>query len=115
MPRVDFNELESKQAAESSATVKLRVEKARQRQASRFKKTSFTTNSDMTSAAVRNFCPLDSASLEIMKEAVAKLNLSSRSYFRVLKLARTIADLNDSEQILPTHLAEALQYRPKIE
>lgn len=115
VPRISFEQLESDNKEEDSLTVKNRIEKARHLQTLRFNKTPFTTNSDMTSEAVRYFCKLDNSSRALLKEAILRLNLSSRSYFRVLKIARTIADLANSEKILPPHLAEALQYRPKIE
>jgi magnesium chelatase family protein len=64
---------------------------------------------------IKEFCPLDSASQSFMKTAVIKMYLSARSYHRVLKLARTIADLEGSKNISVSHLAEAIQYRPKVE
>jgi len=115
VPRASFEQLESDKPEEDSSAVKARVEKARQWQTLRFKETPFTTNSDMTSVAVRHFCQLDNSSRTLLKEAVSRLNLSSRSYFRILKIARTIADLSGSDRVLSAHLAEALQYRPKIE
>lgn len=115
VPRVSFDELNCSPAIESSALVKIRVEKARLVQINRFKNELFSTNSEMTSEQTRIFCGLDKKSKELLKAAVIKLNLSSRSYFRLLKIARTIADLSDSGSILPEHLAEALQYRIKIE
>jgi magnesium chelatase family protein len=70
-------------------------------------------NADMGLEQIRKFCPLDSSSKSILNSAMQQMNLSARSYHRVLKLARTIADLSGEENITPTHLAEALQYRPK--
>jgi magnesium chelatase family protein len=69
----------------------------------------------MTIKEIREFCQLDAPSQEFMKTAVIKMYLSARSYHRILKLARTIADLNGSENITVAHLAESLQYRPKLE
>jgi magnesium chelatase family protein len=68
----------------------------------------------MRVAEVRKFCKLDEAGDSLVRAAMSQLNLSARGYHRVLKLARTIADLAGSEQILSVHLAEALQYRPKV-
>ncbi|MBE0697509.1 MAG: hypothetical protein IH586_11355, partial [Anaerolineaceae bacterium] len=74
-----------------------------------------SSNADMRPAEERKFCELDSACTSLMKTAMRQLELSARAYHRVLKLARTIADLAGSEQIGPTHLAEALQYRPRMD
>jgi magnesium chelatase family protein len=69
----------------------------------------------MRPAEVRQFCQLDETSRNLMRSAMSQLQLTARAYHRVLKLARTIADLAGSENILPQHLAEALQYRPRME
>ena len=85
--------------------MRARVEAARQIQ--------IACNSDMRPAEVRKFCDLDDTSRSLMKSAMSQLQLSARAYHRILKLARTIADLAGSERIGPSHLAEALQYRPR--
>ena len=69
----------------------------------------------MTSEAVKQFCQVDSTSRDLLKNAVDQMHLSARAYFRILKLARTIADLAGEENILTPHIAEALQYRPRVE
>lgn len=115
VPRISFEKLESNTISENSDIVKVRVEKARSIQIKRFVSFSYLTNSDMTNETINSFCQLDKKGRELLKIAVSKLNLSSRSYFRILKIARTIADLAESPTILSEHLAEALQYRPKIE
>jgi magnesium chelatase family protein len=89
------------------------VATARGRQARRFRGSSLHTNADMGVAEVRRCCALDNAGQSLMRAAMRQLQLSARGYHRVLKLSRTIADLADSEQIGPAHLAEALQYRPR--
>ncbi len=73
----------------------------------------FITNSEMSSEAVKQFCPLEEGSKQLLKNAVEQMHLSARSYFRILKLARTIADLEENKMIQDKHIAEALQYRPK--
>jgi magnesium chelatase family protein len=93
--------------------VQERVEAARQRQRQRFDGTDIGCNADMRPAEVRKFCDLDETGRTLMKTAMNQLQLSARAYHRVLKLARTIADLSGSEMIAPNHLAEALQYRPR--
>lgn len=115
-PSVRFEKLADleKTQSESSANIKKRVEKARSIQAQRLAKTKYITNSEMSSQTVKNICVLDKESLNIMRDAVDKLGLSARAYFRVLKLARTIADLAQEEKMQMHHVAEALQYRPKI-
>lgn len=114
VPRLSFEKLDSDELSEDSNTIRNRVKKARALQTARFKHLPFITNSDMTSGATKNFCGLDNSAKILLKEAVAKLNLSPRSYFRILKIARTIADLTGSEMILTAHLAEALQYKQKV-
>jgi len=115
VPRISFERLEAENNSESSFLVKTRVEKARRIQSARFINFTFSTNAEMNNEATRSFCFLNTGGRKLLKIAVSRLNLSSRSYFRVLKIARTIADLAGSSLILPEHLAEALQYRPKIE
>jgi magnesium chelatase family protein len=72
-----------------------------------------TSNADMRPAEVRRFCTLDEASTALLRAAMAQLQLTARSFHRVLKISRTIADLSGAEVIRPAHLAEALQYRPR--
>lgn len=115
VPRIKFNKLTAETESESSARIKARVEKARAVQAERFKDTNFITNSEMSSEAVKRFCQVDHNSMALLQRAVDQLHLSARAYFRVLKLARTIADLGQMEKIQVNHVAEALQYRPKID
>jgi len=118
VPRVEYEKLAATHLGESSATVRARVETARQRQRERFADLSLpyplTCNADMRPAEVRRFCALDETCQTLMKTAMQQLQLSARAYHRVLKLARTIADLAGSEAIAPPHLAEALQYRPRL-
>lgn len=115
VPRVKFEKLTGDAPGESSVDIKKRVEKARKIQAERLKDTPFITNSEMNSETVKKFCQICDTSKELLKNAVDKLHLSARAYFRILKLARTIADLDDAERIAPNHVAEALQYRLKID
>lgn len=113
VPRVDYEKLASHTLSEASAVVRARVEAARARQASRFQGTRLHCNADMGPAEVRQWCELDQAGRSLIKSAMRQLSLSARAYHRVLKLARTIADLAGSEGIEVQHLAEALQYRPR--
>lgn len=115
VPRVEYEKLSSARLGESSATVRERVEAARSRQRVRFASADgITCNADMRPAEVRKFCVLDETGQSLMQTAMNQLQLSARAYHRVLKLARTIADLAGSESIAPSHLAEALQYRPRL-
>jgi len=115
VPRLKFDKLTSEGQGETSEAIKVRIEAARKIQAERFKNTPFITNSEMNSEAVKDFCQIDNSSYELLRSAVDQMHLSARAYFRVLKLGRTIADLAQEEKILTPHIAEALQYRPKIE
>ncbi len=115
VPRVDYDKLSDRRMGETSKTVRERVEAARERQRTRFAGLKeITSNADMRPGEVRKFCELDAASSSLMKTAMSQLQLSARAYHRVLKLARTIADLAGSERIGASHLAEALQYRPRM-
>jgi magnesium chelatase family protein len=116
VPRVDYEKLSKDRLGESSASIRQRVESARQVQRERFAESSSSVacNSDMRLAEVRKFCKLDETSESLMRSAMSQMNLSARAYHRILKLARTIADLGGSEAIQQAHLAEALQYRPKL-
>jgi len=115
VPRVVYEKLSDDRLGEASAVVQQRVEAARERQRQRFKDTPLTCNADMHPAEIRKYCELDDTGRGLIKTATMQMQLSARAYHRTLKLARTIADLAQSENILPMHLAEALQYRPKIE
>ena len=113
VPRVDFEKLTQRRGGEKSAEVRVRVSRARERQSQRFQGTHLLCNAEMGPSEVRELCQLDETGKRLMKSAMAQMNLSARSFHRLLKLARTIADLSGSEAITPAHLAESLQYRPK--
>ena len=112
VPRLTPTELlATTEIEEDSATIRKRVIAARKIQAIRYKKDNILTNSELTSELIKKYCQLDSKSQELMKIAIVKYQLSGRRYDRVLKLARTIADLANSENIQQIHLMQALQYK----
>jgi magnesium chelatase family protein len=117
VPRVDYEKLSGDRMGESSASIRARVPAARNIQRQRFSNngsSDIICNADMRVGEIRQFCKLQDEGQSLMRSAMSQLNLSARAYHRILKLSRTIADLAASEQIQSTHLAEALQYRPKL-
>ncbi|MBI3913129.1 MAG: ATP-binding protein [Chloroflexi bacterium] len=113
VPRVDYEKLAGDRVGESSEKIRARVEPARARQRARFAGTRLQCNADMGPAEVRKYCPVDEASKNLLRAAMQQLQLSARAYHRILKLARTIADLEGNEKIETAHIAEAIQYRPR--
>lgn len=111
VPPVDFDSLSSKEVTESSKQIKQRVDKARKIQQERYKGTKITSNARLTSAMMSTSCPLDEKASLMLKRAFENLSLSARAYDRIVKVARTIADLEESEIIKSQHIAEAIQYR----
>ena len=116
VPEVKLKKLTSdKPTGEKSKTIRQRVQAARMQQRVRFKGTNIITNAEMSSKQVRKFCLLDPECKSLLTSATAQMGLTARSYFKVINVARTIADLAGKEEIATKHLAEALQYRPQEE
>lgn len=117
VPRVDYEKLSNDRVGETSNSIRQRVQAARDIQNKRFtneEAKDIVCNADMRVGEVRQFCQLQAEGQSLMRAAMSQLQLSARAYHRILKLSRTIADLADSEEIQSAHLAEVLQYRPKI-
>jgi magnesium chelatase family protein len=115
VPAVETEKImEVSEKGESSALIREKVMKARAIQTDRLHKLGIFCNAQMKNKQVKEFCRLDIEGVHILRLAMEKFDLSARSYFRVLKVARTIADLEESADILATHLAEALQYRERV-
>ena len=111
VPKVEFEQLSDKRKTETSEEIRRRVLRARQIQQERFSKADIHYNAQMGRREIERYCALDQASELLIKNAMNRLNLSARAYDRILKVARTIADLSSSEQITSSHIAEAIQYR----
>lgn len=110
-PALSLTELRSTRAAEASASIRARADAARTRQQERFAGTKVTANARMTHAQIRRHCPIDATLGDLLQQAMEQLSLSARAYDRILKVARTIADLAAAEKIAAPHLLEAIQYR----
>lgn len=113
--RTKFDDLSSEEAGESSSKIRERVQRAVERQYERFRDTNILSNSEMDPPLIRKFCSLDKACHQFLRLAVSKFHLSNRGYFRVLKVARTLADFDGSPHIRECHLAEAFQYRRRYD
>ncbi len=111
VPSVKYEELEGKAQGESSAEIKKRVDGARRIQTERYKGTGIFSNSQLTPELMKKYCTLDAEANNLLRQAFESLGMSARAHNRILKVARTIADLSGSEQIAMEHIAEAIQYR----
>lgn len=111
VPAVEFEELNTDIPSETSAKIKKRVDKARQIQIERYKDSSITCNAKLTPSIISDVCKLDSKATDLLKNAFERMGLSARAYDKILKVSRTIADLDECETIKVKHVAEAIQYR----
>ena len=115
LPPVQMEKLTNELKSETSKMVKKRVQKARNIQTRRYKKTRFVCNNDLGTREIKEMLSVSSECLKLLRQAVTTLHLSARTYYRTIKIARTIADLEGVKDIGPSHMAEALQYRPKLD
>ena len=121
VPRVEYEKLTDERLGKPSADIRARIEEAREMQRQRFAgmmggaagRTQLLCNADMGPAEVREQCRLDDAGKSLLRAAMSQLGMSARAFHRILKLARTIADLEGAAEIKTHHLAEAIQYRPR--
>jgi len=111
VPSVKFKELASQSDGEPSETIRNRVKAARERQKSRFSNKSIFCNAQMGPRLIKKYCPLSPDSQSLLEQAMEYLGLSARAYHRIIKISRTIADLDNSDNISPNHVSEAIQYR----
>ena len=114
VPRVDYKDFVTTKKAESSKDIRTRVEKARQIQLTRFKRTNIVCNAQMTHAMLKEYCKLTDKAQDILKLVFEQMRLSARAYDRIIKVAQTIADLEGMQQIEDTHIAQAIQYRNNL-
>jgi len=113
VPHIDYEKLADDRLGEKSDKVRVRVEAARCLQRKRFDGTKLACNAEMTPTEVREFCRTEESAQSLLKAAMKQLYLSARAFHRILKLARTIADLENADIIKAHHVAEAIQYRPR--
>ena len=111
VPAIKFNEISSDTMAEPSSSIRERVTKARVIQHERFKADGIYANAHMKPRHIRKYCKIDEDSLRLMELAMNRLGLSARAYNRILKVSRTIADIEGDDQIASHHISEAIQYR----
>jgi magnesium chelatase family protein len=111
VPSLSPDELMNKRTGESSATVRRRVVKAREKQLCRMKGRGISCNAQMNSKAIQEFIEMDAETKDLLKAAIAQFNLSGRGYDRILKVSRTIADLEGAQNVEMHHVAEAINYR----
>ena len=111
MPALRYQELASRDAGESSTLIRQRVNAARSIQLKRFEKRGIHANAQMGTKDIKRYCTVKEGAEKLLEIAINKLGLSARAYSRILKVGRTIADLEGSEEIQPAHISEAIQYR----
>ena len=111
VPSVPYKDLSHPSDGVSSAEILKRVMEAREFQTKRFTRSKTHTNAGMTSRQIKQFCKIDEASSDLLEKAMTKFGLSARAHARILKIARTIADLEGSQDIKASHVGEAIQYR----
>jgi magnesium chelatase family protein len=111
VPPVQFKDLKRKETGKGSSEISKRVKKARVIQSRRFRRTRIYSNANMNTRQIRKFCVVDAESNDLLERAMDKFGLSARAHSRILKIARTIADLEGCSEIESTHVAEAIQYR----
>ncbi|MBI2415317.1 MAG: YifB family Mg chelatase-like AAA ATPase [Candidatus Kerfeldbacteria bacterium] len=111
VPRINFDTLTSQTVTESSAAIRVRVQQALNRQRQRYAGSAMANNATLPNRLINQHCPIDASSKRLLRQAMQTMQLSPRGFHRILRVARTIADLEDSTNITPHHLSEALQYR----
>jgi len=111
VPALKYSEIENEKAEESSEEIRERVNRARKIQQERYRNCGIYCNAHLKGSMVREFCRLSEEAKKVLRSAFDKLNLSARAHDRILKVSRTIADMEDSELIQAKHVSEAIQYR----